>query len=293
MPPLDSLFSMRIVFIAAVAALMCQVARPQAQAAGALTFEVASVKRNVSGRIGGAIDVPPAGTIRFTNTTLRILIRNAYQIDGVLEPYLLVIPGPLQRIVGSSTGDGPDVPHFDVVGKPPDNTQPPERRAMMRALLEDRFTLRVHRETRQMPAYALTVARAGRLGPNLVPSTFDCQAWLAQRRAGGVAPEPIDARGDSWCLYPIDTRRPLERFAGPVRVLMQRVQPRVDRPIIDATGLSGNYEWMLSGAWGPNAPADAPGIFTALQDQLGLKLETRQAPVEVVVVDSVQLPTPD
>ena len=285
--------SMRIVLIAAAAVLVFQMARSQAQEARALTFEVASVKRNVSGRIGGAIDVPPAGTIRFTNTTLRILIRNAYQIDGVLEPYLLVIPGPLQRIVGSSSGDGPDVPHFDVVGKPPDNTQPPDRRAMMRALLEDRFKLRVHREMRQMPAYALTVARAGRLGPNLVPSKFDCQAWLTQRRAGGVAPEPVDARGDSWCLYLINPNGPLERFAGPVRVLTQRVQPFVDRPIIDATGLSGNYEWTMKGAWGPTPPADAPGIFTALQDQLGLKLETRQAPLEVLVVDSVQLPTPD
>ena len=78
-----------------------------------------------------------------------------------------------------------------------------------------------------------------------------------------------------------------------MRVLIQRVQPYVDRPIIDATGLAGNYEWMLSGAFGPNPSPDAPGIFTALQDQLGLKLETRQAPVEVLVVDSVQLPTPD
>ena len=285
--------SMRLVLILSAVALVLQTARPQAQDAGTLTFEVASVKRNVSGRIGGAIDVPPAGTIRFTNTTLRILIRNAYQIEGVLERYLLIIPEPLTRIIGSSNGDGPDVPHFDVVGKPPDNTQPPDRRAMMRALLEDRFKLRLHRETRQMPAYALTVARAGRLGPNLVPSKFDCQAWLTQRRAGGVAQEPVDTRGDSWCLYPIDLRTPRERFAGPVRVLMQRIQPYVDRPIIDATGLSGNFEWMLSVASGANPGADLPGIFTALQDQLGLKLETRQGPVEVLVVDSVQLPTPD
>jgi uncharacterized protein (TIGR03435 family) len=284
---------MRIVLIAAAVVLMLQTAWPQAQDAGTLTFEVASVKRNVSGRIGGAIDVPPAGTIRFTNTTLRILIRNAYQIEGALERYLLIIPGPLTGIIGSSNGDRPDVPRFDVVGKPPDNTEPSERRVMMRALLEDRFKLRVHREPRQMPAYALTVARAGRLGPNLVPSKFDCQAWLAQRRAGGVAPEPVDRRGDSWCLYPIDMRSPMERFAGPVRVLIQRVQPYVDRPIVDATGLSGNFEWMLSVASAANPSADVPGIFTALQDQLGLKLETRQAPVDVLVVDSVQLPTPD
>ena len=174
---------------------------------------------------------------------------------------------------------------------------------MMRTLLEDRFKLRVHREMRQMSVYALTIVRQGRLGPNLVPSKFDCQAYLDQRRAGGAAAEPVDASGHSWCLYPIDGSRPgvaSLRTAGSVRRLMQHPQPYVDRPIVDATGLSGNVEWVLTFAWGLNAPgggapppADVPEIFTALQDQLGLKLEARRAPVEVLVVDSVQLPTPD
>ena len=57
---------------------------------------------------------------------------------------------------------------------------------------------------------------------------------------------------------------------------MQRVQPYVDRPIIDATGLSGDFEWNLTASRGPNAASDVPGIFTALHDQLGLKLEARQ-----------------
>lgn len=272
------------------------IASAQAPVTPAPEFEVASVKRNVGGRVGGSIEVPPAGAVRFTNVTLRILIRNAYQLDAYTEPYTLV-PGPHVRIIGSpSGGPQPDVPRFDVQGKPPVNTQPAERRAMLRALLEDRFKLRVHREMRQMPVYALTVAREGRLGPNLVPSNFDCQAHLAQRRAGGSAQEPVDASGNSWCLYPMDTSRPGVanlRSAGPVRLLMQRVQPYVDRPVVDATALSGNVEWVLTFGWGPNAPADVPALFTALQDQLGLKLEARQAPVEVLLVDSVELPTAD
>lgn len=258
-----------------------------------LQFEVASVKRNVSGRIGGAIEIPPAGTVRFTNTTLRILIRNAYQIDPYTERYTL-IPGSYASFIGSTSGD---VPHFDVQGTPADNTKPADRRAMLRALLEDRFKLRVHRETQKMPVYALTVAQDGQLGRNLRRSKFDCQAYLAQRRAGGTAAEPVDANGNSWCLYPIyvDTSRAVanQRFAGPVKLLMQRVQAYVDRPIVDATGLSGNVEWVLRFGWGADPPADAPSIFTALQDQLGLKLEARQAPVEVLVIDSVELPTPD
>jgi uncharacterized protein (TIGR03435 family) len=269
------------------------IAGAQAPATPAPVFEVASVKRNLSGRVGGAIEIPPAGTIRFTNTTLRILIRNAYQLDAYTEQYTL-IPGPYASFIGSAPGD---VPHFDVQGKPPDNTKPADRRAMLRALLEDRFKLRVHRETRRMPVYALTVVREGRLGPNLRPSKFNCQAYLAQRRAGGSAPEPVDANGNGWCLYPgyVDTSRTVsnQRFAGPVSLLMQRVQFSVDRPIVDSTGLSGNLEWVLTFGWGADPPADVPSIFTALQDQLGLKLEARQAPVEVLVIDSVELPAPD
>lgn len=269
------------------------VASAQAPATPPLQFEVASIKRNLSGRAGGAIEIPPAGTVRFTNTTLRILIRNAYQLDAYTEQYTL-IPGPYARFIGSAPGD---TPHFDVQGRPPANTQPADRRAMLRALLEDRFKLRVHRETRQMPVYALTVARAGRLGPNLRPSKFNCEAYVAQRRAGGSAPEPVDANGISWCPGPgfVDTSRTVanQRWAGPLGLLMQRVQFSVDRPIVDATGLSGNFEWVLTFGWGANPPADVPQLFAALQEQLGLKLEARQGPVEVLVVDSVELPTPD
>jgi uncharacterized protein (TIGR03435 family) len=282
--------SLRMMAAAAVLAALAIPGHAQAPA-----FEVASVKRNLSGAVGSRIQVPPAGTITFTNVALRILIRDAYQVDAYTERYRL-IAGPFARIIGTAGVSGSDVPRFDVQGKPPDNTPGPERRAMMRTLLEDRFTLRVHREMREMPVYALTVAREGRLGPNMAPSKFDCRAWLTQRRFGGTAEEPVDASGRSWCLNFVDTSRAgvtHERFAGPVSVLMQRMQAYAERPIIDATGLSANFEWVLTVGWGPNAPADVPTVFTALQDQLGLKLEPRRAPVEVLVVDHVELPTPD
>jgi uncharacterized protein (TIGR03435 family) len=157
-------------------------ATAQAPATPAPKFEVASVRQNLSGRVGGAIRVPPAGQLSFTNVMLRVLIREAYQVDAYAESHKLD-PGPYVGIIGRpATGPQPDVPRFDVLAKPPDNTQPAERRAMMRALLEDRFKLRVHREMRQMPVYALTVAGEGRLGPNLAQSRFDCQAYLARIR---------------------------------------------------------------------------------------------------------------
>ena len=272
------------------------IAGAQAPSTPAPAFEVASVKQNLSGRAGGSFQVPSAGTVRYTNVPLRMLIRDAYQIDAYTEKYRLIL-GPYARIIGSvDSGPQSNVPRFDVQAKPPANSAPAERRAMMRTLLEDRFKLRVHREMREMPVYALTVARAGRLGPNLVPSKFDCETYLAQRRAGGVAPEPVDANGKSWCLFPIDRSRPgVEnyRMAGPVKLLVQRVQTYVDRPVVDETGLTGNIEWTLLFASRPDASADVPEIFAALQDQLGLKLDARRSPVEVLVVDYVEMPAPD
>jgi uncharacterized protein (TIGR03435 family) len=140
---------------------------------------------------------------------LRMLIRDAYQVDASTERFTLV-PGPSVRMIGSAAGGPqPDVPRFDVQAKPPVNSSPGERRAMMRTLLEDRFKLRVHRETRQMPVYADSVRAAA--SAVLTASRFDCEAFLAQRRTGGSAEEPKDPSGNSWCLFPIDHSRPVWR----------------------------------------------------------------------------------
>lgn len=267
----------------------------QVPATAAPAFEVASVKRNLSGRVGGAFQIPPVGTLTFTNVMLRVLIRLAYDVDPYAETSTLDA-GAYARIVGKAdAGPQTNVPRFDVRAKPPDNTQPAERRAMMRTLLEDRFKLRVHREMRPMPVYVLTVAREGRLGPALVRSSFDCPQYMSQRRAGGNAPAPVDADGTSWCMAPVDMSRPdvvVDRNAGPVRLLVERLEPIVGRPVIDSTHLSGNFEWVLTYRSGPRA-TDVPTLFAALQDQLGLKLESRQAPVDVLVIDSVELPRSD
>jgi uncharacterized protein (TIGR03435 family) len=280
-----------------LACLMAGAGAAQGPATSSISFEVASVKRNLSGAPGARINVPPAGALSFINVPLRILIRDAYEVDPYTEQYRL-ISGPHARVIGSSVGrTAPDVPRFDVVAKPPDGTEPRDRRAMMRTLLEDRFKLRVHRELREMPAYALTVARPGRFGPSLAPSRFDCNAWLTQRRAGGTAAdEPVNARGESWCLFPISGAGAgvqHTRNAGPMRLLLQRIQPYLDRPVVDETGVSTSVEWALTFGWGPNAPADVAALSTALEEQLGLRLDARRAPVEVLVVDSVELPPPD
>ena len=266
----------------------------QAPSTSVQEFEVASVKRNVSGAPGGKIQTPPfGGTVTYINVPLRVLIRDAYQLDAYAEQYKFD-PGRYVSIIGRPAASAANLPKFDVQAKPPDNTHPDDRRAMMRTLLADRFKLRVHRE---MPVYALIVARPGRLGPKLAPSMFDCRPYVAQRNAGRTIEEPVDANGVGWC-NPLNENGPMiagvmvARRAGPVNVLAQRLQTSVDRPILDATGLSGNYEWDLRYAFQTDAPADFPTLFTAIQ-QLGLKLETRQGPIEVLVVDHVELPTPN
>jgi uncharacterized protein (TIGR03435 family) len=123
------------------------------------TFEVASIKRNISGSAGAAIRVAPAGQLSFTNVMLRGLIREAYRVDAYAESHRLD-PGAFAGIIGRpGGGPQPDVPRFDVIAKPPAGSQPADRRAMTRELLEDRFKLLVRRQTRGMPVYAMRVAR--------------------------------------------------------------------------------------------------------------------------------------
>jgi uncharacterized protein (TIGR03435 family) len=258
-------------------------------------FEVASVKQNVSGSTRSSIRVPPAGAVTFTNVALRILIRNAYQLDPSTERFTL-IAGPFAQMIGAAPGTQPrEVLRFDVQGKPPEGSGPADRRTMLRALLEERFNLRAHWEMREIPVYALTVARPGRIGPHLNPSTFDCQAYLAQRRSGWtVAEEPVDSAGNSWCqVSGLSTNGPARiRTAGRLRRLAQLVQGYVgDRPVIDATGLSGSYEWILTFGWGPTASLDVPDVFTALREELGLQLVSTRSQMNVLVIDHIERPS--
>jgi uncharacterized protein (TIGR03435 family) len=152
-----------------------------------------------------------------------------------------------------------------------------ETRRMLRQMLEERFGLRIHRETEQRPAYVLTVAKGG---PKFKPA----------ERAGSTN---VRITGNSIGL---------ER--GELARMTQLLSTALGRPVIDQTGLNGLYNLSLQwddapmrqgGVPGLEAPA-APGndhgsIFTAIQDQLGLRLESRQAPVEIIVVDRIERPS--
>ena len=280
--------------------LQAQDADPDANA----TFEVASVKANKSGdnRIG--IGFQPGGRFRATNVPLRELISAAY-----VTPQ----PLPASQITGGPKWIESD--RFDIVAKAPGDPQPGPNGpptamfAMLRTLLADRFQLILHRESKEMAIYALVPARAdGKLGPQLKPAATDCAAMMAAARGRG-APPPPPAPGERMpCgmrMFPGNLSGGSSSMAQLTNVLARFV----NRTVVDQTGLAGNYDLDLQwtpdqmpqgrGDPPPGAPAlpaidpNGPSIFTAVQEQLGLKLESTKGPVSVVVIDRVEHPTED
>jgi uncharacterized protein (TIGR03435 family) len=275
-------------------------------------FEVAAVKRNQTTATTGeaaawSFQVSPSGIVAITNYSLRRLIVVAY---GIEQRYERHTPegGPASLLAT----------RFDITAKvpvDPATTQPPGAQAptvratallMLRTLLSERFKLRIHSETRQVPVYAVTVARDGRLGPELRPSSHDCERFRAARREGSAAEPPRDAKNRPLCTLevlrsststnPQGTRQIVaqqERNAGPLTRLLPGIQAFVDRPLVDETGLAGNFEWQITTAMPGIDAFEYPSIRTALEEQLGLKVESRTATIDVIVIDSVEFPTPD
>ena len=161
---------------------------------------------------------------------------------------------------------------------------------MLQNLLIERFKLVARRDRRDMPIYALVVARSDRrLGPQMKPSTADCAALLAAFKASGATRQTPDSnlcggkssKGRIW-----GTGVPLDDLARRLVV--------AGRPVVDMTGLTGLFDLDLK--FTPDDapdPASGASVFTAVQEQLGLRLEPRQAPANVFVIESVERPTPD
>ena len=251
-----------------------------------LTFEVASIKRNVSGFSSiRSIRVQP-GQMVITNRTLYSLLREAYGMH-----FFQMVPGP--KIPSWIDSDG-----WDILAKVPADA-PLVQEAMqfrLRSLLEDRFKLVTRREMREMPIYELVVARVdGQLGPQIRRSGDECAAWGRARQAG-TTPPPMPPGGFCGTRLGGTVGTP----SGTLSLKGFELSNFV-RLVIDKTGLSGPYDldlqWMPDTAATPGAPQATPGdgvsLFAAMQEQLGLKLEAKRAPVEVLVIDSAERPTED
>ena len=244
-------------------------------------FEVASVKRNVSGSSSASFGGQPGGRINVVNNTLRNIIRNTWNLQNYM-----IVGGP----------DWMNDDRWDINAKAPEGPQPTQQQLMlmMRSLLADRFKLVVHNETRDTPVYALVLARPdGKFGPQLRRSELDCAA-LAAAAARGATPPPRPAD------RPFCGTRQGQGTIMTSGVLMadfaRNLSGSTGRIIVDKTGLTGPFDLdlkftpdPLGGAVGDPA-TDMPSLFVAIQEQLGLKLEAQRLPVEVLVIDSAQRP---
>jgi uncharacterized protein (TIGR03435 family) len=272
--------------------------RAQTSPAGgaAPKFEVAAVRENTNNDGKVMIGIQPGGRFTTVGAPLWELMRLAFAVQRT-------------QIVGAP--DWTETARYDITAKAESEIQgtppggpPGQLNFMLQELLEDRFKLRAHRETRELPIYALTLARNDkRLGAGLRPSAVDCAAMRG--RGGRMGPPPPGERP------PCGMRvAPNQIVAGGVTLaqLTTMLSQFTQRIVIDRTGLTGTFDidltFTLDGV--PNAPPPPPGgppppsadpngpsLFTALQEQLGLKLESERAPVEVLVIDHVERPTPD
>ena len=228
-----------------------------------LEFEVASVKLNKTGA-RGASAVPAPGGRRFTatNAPLMMLVMLAY---NVTQRQIAGLPN-------SFNAEG-----YDIEAKTDHPVSYQQLMRMLQSLLADRFKLTLHRETKELPVYAMVVAKGG---PKL--------------RENPALGDPLVTRGAK-AGEQVFQNFPMPRFAFILSV-------QLDRSVEDRTGLAGSYDFTLAymrdrvGAGvleGREAQpsSDTPSIFTALQEQLGLKLESAKGPVETLVIDHVERPS--
>ena len=293
---------MRNVLIVLVAAATYGVSLPRntalaRQIDAPRTFEVASVKSNSSGTT--AIQWRwQQGRLTAVNVTANTLISTAYGT-------------PQQPLADWQMSSGPgwlQADRFDVLAVEPAGVQGGSPTGastpgllMLRSLLEDRFKLKVHFESRDLRVYALVLSKPGSLGPRLRQRTATCEAVAKGLAAGEpcrghVFPGTLSARGVTMTQF----------VSG-----LARLMPDVGRSVVDRTGLTGSFDVDLT--WTPDRtpmampmppggdgtvtipPVDpnGPSLFTALQEQLGLRLEASRGPVQVLVIDEIAKPTED
>jgi uncharacterized protein (TIGR03435 family) len=284
------MFKALVTAAAAVSSFAIAIHAGQDPAASApVSFEAASVKPNKSGDSGVNIRRQPGGRFNAVNVPLRTLITFAYQLQGF---QLVSVPDWIDErfdIVAKMEGDPAPV----MPGSGPDPMM-----LAMRTLLADRFKLVVHRETRDLDIYALVIARPdGKPGPALRQSGDECARAMEAMRQGGPPPQIMCGVRQTFGRI---------QFGGfPLSQFANGLAGQVGRVVVDRTGLTGPWDFELTFApeppRGPLPPGvelppvdpNAPSLFTAIQEQLGLKLESTKGPVEVLVVDSVERPIAD
>jgi uncharacterized protein (TIGR03435 family) len=257
------------------------------------TFEVASVKPNQSGGAGMSVQILPGGRYMASNATLRALVQASYDFE--FQDF---------QILGG--GGWIDAEHFDIDARAGGNPPPRQVSAMVRTLLADRFKLSLQRETRELPIYALVSARSdGTLGSQIKPSSGQCASGPLP-----TGPAPASGRAElPRCGIGSPSRTTggrMEAMGVTLDQLAKRLQFYVERVVVNRTGLAATFDLDLEFTGDARRPAspdvspatDRPAdagvsLFTALQEQLGLKLEPQRGPVDVLVIVGAERPTPN
>jgi uncharacterized protein (TIGR03435 family) len=275
-------------------------ATPSAQADSRPAFAVATIKKNTTGDAARGMRLQPGGRIVVTNQPLRQLIVFAYS----LQP---------QQLAGGPSWI--DTDRFDVTAQAEGNISPTPpggppgpAQLMMQRLLAERFGLVVHTESRELPVYTLTIARRdGQLGPRIKPAATDCLALMTNAPGGVPVQSPRLPDGRPACGVTRDGGgRVMAGGTSMTMLAMSMLTGPAGRLVVDRTGLTGGYDFDFEyapepapgAAPGPpsasdpaTAVTDRPGLFTALEEQLGLKLQPARAPIDVLVIDRVTPPT--
>ena len=222
-------------------------------------FEVASVKpADPAARRGIDFRISPGGLLRATNVTVVNLINQAYS----LKHYQL------------SGGPGwLDSARFDIDAKAAGDPSREQMMAMLQSLLADRFQLKVHWESREQSIYALLAAKGG---PKLQPPKKDDLPAAVRIGFSGSA-------GDKKTYVLWGHKASLAMIAANLG--------EAERPVFDRTGIQGEFDFRLEFAADDSKPEDGPSLFTAIQEQLGLRLESAKGPVQTLIVDHAGKPS--
>jgi len=259
---------------AAAAGLPAQQAPP--------SFEAVSIKRNTTGAPGGTLGIQPGGRWVMVNGSIRSLVTAAYPIES----------GEIVGLPEWAVRERYDVQTV-AAGQP----SPDEMQAMFRTLVVERLNLVTHYEEEERDAYSLVLSRSdGQLGPAMQRMPVDCAAAAAAARAGRPMQMVPAPNGMAACSTSVSSG--IMRTGGMTMAgLARSIWRTAGRFIVDNTGLMGDYAFTLEYAPDPRPGAangaadDRPSIFTALQEQLGLRLVPTRAPVRVLVIDRIERPT--
>ena len=266
-------------------------------------FEVASIKPNKSPDTGGArSNIDQRGVqVSIVKFSVRMLMGKAYNLPTLGDA--------LNRI--RSLPGWADAEYFDIEAKAEGNSSAADKRLMLQSLLEDRFKLHLHLETRQGPVFALVRTKPGSMGSQLKPHTDDaaCTARRAQTNRGSTARTAaaiITAELErSACGRVIGGVIPDSNqvWSGGRRITMEALAASIagmelfERPIVDRTGLTGSFDftviWHMQQQTLSSTPTSDPSgvsLADALRDQLGLKLVSQTGPIDILVVDRVEKP---